>query len=55
VDARYLSTASAGGFVGCCFALYATSLEEISGNLAFFDWFEYFGADEIFNTDSIST
>ncbi len=48
VDARFLSTKVAGGFVGCMYALYATSLGESSDRTAYFDWFEYAGDDEIF-------
>ncbi len=48
VDARYLSTKIAGGFVGCMYALYATSLGKPSKNSAYFDWFEYYGNDEIY-------
>ncbi len=39
VDARFLSTRTAGGFVGCMYALYATSLGQPSPVKAFFDWF----------------
>ena len=48
VDARYLSTKIAGGFVGCMYALYATSLGKPSKNSAYFDWFEYCGNDEVY-------
>jgi len=48
VDAKFLSTRVAGGFVGCMYALYATSLGRPSDNTAFFDWFEYQGDDEIY-------
>lgn len=47
VDARFLSTRVAGGFVGCMYALYATSLGTPSKSKAYFDWFEYAGDDEI--------
>ena len=43
VDGKFLSTATAGGFVGCVFGLYATSTGKMSDNLAEFDWFEYRG------------
>jgi xylan 1,4-beta-xylosidase len=49
VDARFLSTKVAGGFVGCMIAVYATSLGEPSSNKASFDWFEYRGDDEFEN------
>ena len=45
VDGTFLSTKTAGGFVGCLYALYATSLGKPSGNTAFFDWFVYEGKD----------
>jgi alpha-N-arabinofuranosidase len=48
VDATFLSTKVAGGFVGCMYALYATSLGEPSGNKAEFEWFEYTGDDEVY-------
>jgi alpha-N-arabinofuranosidase len=48
VDARFLSTKVAGGFVGCVYALYATSLGKPSENSAHFDWFEYVGDDEVY-------
>jgi alpha-N-arabinofuranosidase len=38
VDAKYLSTKVAGGFVGCMYALYATSLGKPSQARACFDW-----------------
>lgn len=43
VDGRILSTDVAGGFVGACLGLYASSNGEESGNAADFDWFEYVG------------
>jgi alpha-N-arabinofuranosidase len=48
VDARFLSTKGAGGFVGCVYALYATSLGKPSQSVAHFDWFEYRGDDEVY-------
>jgi len=48
IDARFLSTRLAGGFVGSMYALYATSLGKSSKNTAYFDWFEYIGADEVY-------
>jgi len=48
VDAKYLSTKIAGGFVGCFYALYATSLGKSSNNEADFNWFQYNGEDEIY-------
>ncbi|MGH7600027.1 MAG: glycoside hydrolase family 43 protein, partial [bacterium] len=49
VDGRFLSTRIAGGFVGCVYALYATSLGKPSSNSAYFDWFEYRGDDEVYH------
>lgn len=48
VDARFLSTKVAGGFVGCFYAMYATSLGRASHAQAFFDWFEYIGDDLVY-------
>ncbi len=48
VDAAFLSTRVAGGFVGCVYALYATSWGKPSKNTAYFDWFEYLGDDEVY-------
>lgn len=49
IDGKFLSTRVAGGFgsnfVGCTIGLYATSLGLKSGNMAYFDWFEYKGID----------
>ncbi|NUO80254.1 glycoside hydrolase family 43 protein [candidate division KSB1 bacterium] len=52
VDARFLSTKAAGGFVGCVYALYATSLGKPSDSAAYFDWFEYRGDDEVYKRNS---
>ena len=38
VSAEFLSTRTAGGFVGCMYALYATSLGQPSQTKAYFDW-----------------
>ncbi|MCZ8217312.1 MAG: glycoside hydrolase family 43 protein, partial [Cyclobacteriaceae bacterium] len=48
VDAKFLSTHVAGGFVGCIYAMYATSLGEESQAKASFDWFEYAGDDDVY-------
>ena len=48
VDATFLSTKVAGGFVGCMYALYATSSGRPSNNHAYVDWFEYIGNDEVY-------
>jgi xylan 1,4-beta-xylosidase len=47
-DATFLSTRTAGGFVGCMYAMYATSLGKVSKNNACFDWFEYCGEDAVY-------
>ncbi len=48
VDAAFLSTKVAGGFVGCMYAMYATSLGKNSGSAAYFDWFKYVGNDSVY-------
>jgi xylan 1,4-beta-xylosidase len=48
VDGKFLSTESAGGFVGSLFALYATSSGEVSKNRAIFKWLDYSGNDEVY-------
>ena len=48
VDAVFLSTQNAGGFVGCMFALYASANGQASTTTADFDWFEYTGNDATF-------
>ena len=48
VDGTILSTAKAGGFVGCVFGLYATSVGSPGTTKAYFDWFEYTGRDDVF-------
>jgi len=40
IDAKFLSTKEAGGFVGCMYALYATSNGQPSNTTAGFNWFE---------------
>ncbi|TMI66375.1 MAG: glycoside hydrolase family 43 protein [Bacteroidetes bacterium] len=46
VDASFLSTKKAGGFVGSLFALYGTSDGEPTTSVATYDWFEYKGNDD---------
>jgi xylan 1,4-beta-xylosidase len=46
VDGKFLSTKTAGGFVGCMYALYATSTGSPSQNVSYFDWFHYKGKNE---------
>jgi alpha-N-arabinofuranosidase len=48
IDAKFLSTKVAGGFVGCMYALYAASSGMPGNNEACFDWFEYHGDDEVY-------
>ena len=48
VNAEFLSTKVAGGFVGCMFALYATSSGKPSDNTAGYDWFKYEGDDQVY-------
>ncbi len=43
VDGTFLSTKTAGGFVGCMYAVYATSTGKPSSSSAAFDWFSYKG------------
>lgn len=53
VDATFLSTKTAGGFVGCMIGMYATSLGKPAANKASFNWFEYNGDDNIYKTGFI--
>lgn len=46
VDAGFLSTHTAGGFVGCMYAMYATSNGAPTMNTAAFSWFESKGYDD---------
>ncbi len=48
IDAKFVSTKEAGGFVGTIYGMYTTSLGHKSNNSAVFDWFEYKGNDEIY-------
>lgn len=48
VDAKFLSTQVAGGFVGCIYAMYATSSGKPSMATSSFDWFEYQGDDDVY-------
>lgn len=43
VDGTFLSTKTAGGFVGCLYALHSTSLGRQCKTTAYFDWFSYEG------------
>jgi xylan 1,4-beta-xylosidase len=40
MDAKFLSTEVAGGFVGCFYAMYTTSLSQESSNQTTFNWFK---------------
>lgn len=48
VDATFLSTKIAGGFVGCLYAMYTTSYGEESSNSATFDWVELTNNEDIY-------
>lgn len=47
-DAKYLSTKSAGGFVGCLYAMYVSSNGQASGNTAVYHWFEVKNEDDVY-------
>jgi xylan 1,4-beta-xylosidase len=47
-DAKYLSTKSAGGFVGCVYAMYASSNGKPSDNMASYNWFEVKNDDDVY-------
>ncbi len=48
VDAKFVSTKMAGGFIGCVYGLYATSSGEKSSNTASFRFLKYEGKDPMF-------
>lgn len=48
VDAVYVSTRAAGGFVGCLYTMYATSNGMPSKNKAYYDWFEIKSDDDVY-------
>ena len=48
VDARFLSTQTAGGFIGCLFGMYATSSGQPTSNTASFTWLKYSGNDPMY-------
>jgi xylan 1,4-beta-xylosidase len=48
VDGKFLSTETAGGFVGSLFALYGTSDGKVTATNAVYDWFEYKGNDDVY-------
>lgn len=47
-DAKYLSTKSAGGFVGCMYSMYATAGDKESNNSAAYNWFEVKNTDDVY-------
>lgn len=49
LDAKFLSTAIAGGFVGSLFAMYATSGGVPSNNQVAYKWLEYSGKDATYD------
>lgn len=49
VDAKFLSTEVAGGFIGCLFGMYATSSGGQGGNTASFRYLRYSGNDPMFS------
>lgn len=48
VDAKFLSTKVAGGFIGCLYGMYATSSGEKGNNAASFRYLKYSGDDPVF-------
>ena len=48
VDAKFLSTKEAGGFIGCLYGMYATSSGEEVENTASFKHLKYSGNDPVF-------
>lgn len=46
LDSKILSTEIAGGFVGCCIGLFATSNGKKSNHYSDFEWFEYAPVDD---------
>ena len=48
VDAKFLSTKEAGGFIGCLYGMYATSSGEKANNSASFEYLKYTGNDPVF-------
>ena len=53
MDAKFLSTQTAGGFVGVVFAMYATSFKKESNAKAYFNWFDYKGNDPVFREKNL--
>jgi alpha-N-arabinofuranosidase len=48
IDAKFLSTEVAGGFIGCVFGLYATSSGKETTNSASFKYLRYSGNDPMY-------
>lgn len=48
VDAKFLSTKTAGGFLGCVYGMYATSSGEQSSNTVSFKYLKYSGNDPMY-------
>ncbi|MDB5239428.1 MAG: xylan 1,4-beta-xylosidase, partial [Spirosoma sp.] len=48
VDAKFLSTKEAGGFIGCLYGMYATSSGEPTTNAASFHYLTYKGNDPMY-------
>ncbi|GAB3823246.1 glycoside hydrolase family 43 protein [Hymenobacter jeollabukensis] len=48
VDARFLSTQTAGGFIGCVLGMYGTSAGQPTTNTAAFKWLKYAGNDPMY-------
>jgi xylan 1,4-beta-xylosidase len=48
LDAKFLSTREAGGFIGCLFGMYATSSGDNTTNSASFKYLRYSGNDPMF-------
>jgi len=48
VDGKFLSTKTAGGFIGCIYGMYATSSGQPSNNTASFKFLRYAGNDPVY-------
>ncbi len=48
VDAKHLSTKTAGGFVGAVYGMYATSNGQLTRDVAFFNFFEVKSDDDVY-------
>ena len=48
VDGKFLSTKTAGGFIGCIYGMYATSSGQPSNNTASFKFLKYAGNDPVY-------